>query len=91
MATKLKDELIDKVRALPPNKQQETLRLLDTLVSGRALNLTEPAQIANLFGSLLKRSTLACLQTPGTPYPRRARSILTFTSTERLSSSRESR
>ena len=28
------DELIDKVRALPPNKQQEVLRLLDTLASG---------------------------------------------------------
>jgi len=34
MAANLEDELIDKVRALPPNKQQEALRLLDTLVSG---------------------------------------------------------
>jgi hypothetical protein len=31
MAANLEDELIDKVRALPPNKQQEALRLLDTL------------------------------------------------------------
>jgi hypothetical protein len=31
MAASLEDQLIDKVRALPPNKQQEALRLLDTL------------------------------------------------------------
>jgi hypothetical protein len=31
MAANLEDELIDKVRALPANKQQEALRLLDTL------------------------------------------------------------
>ena len=34
MAANLEDQLIDKVRALPPNKQQEALRLLDTLASG---------------------------------------------------------
>jgi len=34
MAANLEDELIDKVRALPPNKQQEALRLLDSLTSG---------------------------------------------------------
>ena len=33
MAANLEDELIDKVRALPPNNQQEALRLLDTLAS----------------------------------------------------------
>ena len=33
MAANLEDQLIDKVRALPPSKQQEALRLLDTLVS----------------------------------------------------------
>jgi len=32
MAANLEDQLIDKVRALPTNKQQEALRLLDTLV-----------------------------------------------------------
>ena len=31
MAAKLEDQLIDKVRALPPNKQREALRLLDSL------------------------------------------------------------
>lgn len=31
MAANLEDQLIDKVRALPPDKQQEALRLLDTL------------------------------------------------------------
>ena len=34
MAANLEDQLIDTVRALPPNKQQEALRLLDTLASG---------------------------------------------------------
>jgi len=34
MAANLEDQLIDKVRALPPNKQQEALKLLDTLASG---------------------------------------------------------
>jgi hypothetical protein len=34
MAAKFEEQLIDKVRALPPAKQQEALRLLDTLASG---------------------------------------------------------
>src|SRR6266849_5283148 len=34
MAANLEDQLIDKVWALPPNKQQEALRLLDTLAGG---------------------------------------------------------
>ncbi len=34
MAANLEDQLIDKVRALPPNKQEEALRLLDTLANG---------------------------------------------------------
>lgn len=34
MAANLEDQLIDKVRALPRNKQQEALRLLDTLARG---------------------------------------------------------
>ena len=42
MVANLEDQLIDKVRALPPNKQQEALRLLDTLASapGSELNGT---------------------------------------------------
>lgn len=31
MAANLEDQLIDKVRALPPSKQREALRLLDSL------------------------------------------------------------
>ena len=31
MAANLEDQLNDKVRALPPNKQPEALRLLDSL------------------------------------------------------------
>lgn len=34
MAANLEDQLIDKVRALPPEKQQEALRLLDSLATG---------------------------------------------------------
>ena len=34
MAANLEDQLIDKVRALPPEKQQEALRLLDPLATG---------------------------------------------------------
>jgi len=33
MAANLEDQLIDKVRALPPDKQREALRLLDTLTT----------------------------------------------------------
>ena len=33
MAANLEAQLIDKVRALPPNKQQEALRLLDSLAT----------------------------------------------------------
>jgi len=33
MAASLEDELIDRVRALPPDKQREALRLLDSLAS----------------------------------------------------------
>ena len=32
MAANLEEQLIDKVRALPPDKQREALRLLDSLV-----------------------------------------------------------
>jgi hypothetical protein len=34
MVANLEDQLIDKVRALPPDKQQEALRLLDNLAGG---------------------------------------------------------
>ena len=41
MAANLEDQLIDKVRALPPEKQQEALRLLDTLATGVSSERTE--------------------------------------------------
>jgi len=41
MAANLEDQLIDKVRALPPEKQQEALRLLDTLATGASSKGTE--------------------------------------------------
>ena len=43
MAANLEDQLIDKVRALPPNKQLEALRLLDSL----ALDANSEARDAN--------------------------------------------
>lgn len=40
MAANLEDQLIDKVRALPPDKQQEALCLLDTLATGASSEKT---------------------------------------------------
>jgi hypothetical protein len=40
MAANLEDQLIDKVRSLPPDKQQEALRLLDSLVTGASVEAT---------------------------------------------------
>jgi hypothetical protein len=40
MAANLEDQLIDKVRALPPGKQQEALRLLDSLATGTSAEET---------------------------------------------------
>jgi len=36
MAANLEDELIDKVRALPPDKQREALRLLESLATSHS-------------------------------------------------------
>lgn len=36
MAANLEDQLIDKVRALPPDKQEEALRLLDNLAKSQS-------------------------------------------------------
>ena len=41
MAANLEDQLIDKVRALPPDKQQEALRLFDTLASSASSQRTD--------------------------------------------------
>jgi hypothetical protein len=40
MAANLEDQLIDRVRALPPDKQQEALRLLDSLATGTSAERT---------------------------------------------------
>jgi hypothetical protein len=44
MAANLEDQLIDKVRALPPDKQQEALRLLETLATGASSEGTDVAR-----------------------------------------------
>ena len=41
MAANLEDQLIDKVRALPPEKQQEALRLLNILATGASSEGTD--------------------------------------------------
>lgn len=41
MAANLEDQLIDKVRALPPEKQQEALQLLDNLATGASSERTD--------------------------------------------------
>jgi hypothetical protein len=41
MAANLEEKLIDKVRALPPDKQQEALRLLDSLVMAVSSEATD--------------------------------------------------
>jgi hypothetical protein len=41
MAANLEDQLIDKVRALPPEKQEEALRLLDNLATGASSERTD--------------------------------------------------
>ena len=91
MPANLEDQLIDKVRALPPDKQQEALRLLDTLASGAS---SEP------HGTRVDRRPLWEIVEEingGQPkdtwdeYQPTARLILIITSTERRSSSRESR
>ena len=41
MAANLEDQLIDKVRALPPEKQREALRLLDNLATGASSEGTD--------------------------------------------------
>jgi hypothetical protein len=41
MAANLEDQLIDKVRALPPDKQQEALRLLDSLATSASAEETD--------------------------------------------------
>ena len=41
MAANLEDQLIDKVRALPPDKQREALRLLDSLATGASSEETD--------------------------------------------------
>lgn len=41
MAANLEDQLIDKVRALPPNKQREALRLLNSLATDDSSDHTD--------------------------------------------------
>ena len=51
MAANLEDQLIDKVRALPPNKRQEALRLLETLANGAGSEPNRTVRTADLSGN----------------------------------------
>jgi len=65
MAANLEDQLIDKMRALPPDKQQEALQVLDTLAGQASSEPNGTVWTGDPFGRLLKRSTLGYPQTPG--------------------------
>ena len=91
MAANLEDQLIDKVRALPPNKQQEALRLLDTLAARTSSEPNGTGVDRRPIWEIVEEVNAGLPPTLGTPYLPTARSISIITSTERLSSSRESR
>ena len=87
MAANLEDQLIDRVRALPPDKQQEALRLLDSLAKspsseGTGVDRKPVWAVVNEINASLP-------QTLGRTYQPTARSIWTITSTERRSVSRD--
>ena len=86
MAANLEDQLIDKVRALPPDKQQEALRLLDTLTTAAGSEETgaDRRPIWEIVDEI--NAGLPVERT----YRPTARSILITISMERRSSSRES-
>ena len=72
MAANLEDELIDRVRALPPNKQVEALRLLETLASdagdepnGTSLNRKPIWEIAQEVNAGLPADTWDSVPTDG--------------------------
>ena len=52
MPANFEDQLIDKARSLPPNKQEEALRLLDNLAKSE---FNETLWVANQFGMLLNQ------------------------------------
>ena len=87
MAANLEDQLIDKVRALPPDKQQEALRLLDTLATSPSSEGTGVDR--RPIWEVSTKSTLAYPQTLGRTCRPTARSILITISTERRSGSRD--
>lgn len=49
MAQNLEKQLIDKVRALPPHKQQEALRLLDTIVDANVASTVGGADLRPMW------------------------------------------
>ena len=91
MAANLEDELIDKVRALPPNKQQEALRLLDTLASGAGSEPNGTGGDRRSIWEVVDEINAGLPADTWDSVPPTARLILIIFSTERRSSSRESR
>jgi hypothetical protein len=72
MAASLEDQLIDKVRAIPPDKQQEALRLLDTLAdasrpepNGRGLDRRPIWEVVEAINSGLPADTWENVPTDG--------------------------
>ena len=89
MAANLEEQLVEKVRALPPNKQEEALRLLDSLASEASAEPNGTGVDRRPIWEIVEEVNAGYPPTPGTPYPSTARSVSIITSTERRSSSRE--
>ena len=87
MAANLEDQLINKVRALPPNKQQEALRLLESLATSPSSEGTGVDR-TRLAGRRRNQRWLTRRHLGERAGPT-ARSILVAISTERRSGSRD--
>lgn len=91
MSANLEDELIDKVRALPPNKQQEALRLLETLANGAGSEPHETSVNRRPIWEIVAEVNAGLPVDTWDNVPPTDRLTSIITSTEHRSSSREYR
>jgi len=88
MAANLEDQLNEKVRALSPNKQQEALRLLDTLASGASSEPNGTRVDRRPIWEIIEEVNAALPADTWENVPTDGSLILIITSTERRSGSR---